>query len=191
MISLPFLLTLMLPALSTAVRMDMSVAWFNANEPPGTCTSKEGAAISDLMVPALAAVMKGLTVIGGADEWDLGDAEDRRNLLLLSQGEDTLQAEVNEERELCGGPRCAFVCPISTFECKYVWNCCRCGYCRRLSPLETEADVSTSVVASSLEIACVGILEDIISLQVKVELSSACMESLKGSECKAIAFLDD
>ncbi len=191
MVFLSFLLTFLLPALSTAVRMDMSVAWFNTNDAPGTCTSEEGAAISEVMVPALAAVMKGLSVLGGGAEWDLGDDEDRRNLHELSDGEEALRSESNEKgRELCG-PTCAFVCSYSDYQCRYVFNCCRCGYCRRLSPLAADADVSTSVVASSLEIACVGILEDIVSSQLKVELSSACMDSLKGSECKANAILDD
>lgn len=187
--SLTLLITLLLPVLSIAAKMDMTVAWFNVNAEPGTCTAEEGTAISALMIPAVNKVMKGLSVIGGGRAWDAGDEKDRRSLLEHLSGGDALESSEGEDRELCS--KCRSACAVNFFECKYVFNCCPCGYCRRLSPLDEEEGVSASVVASSLEIACEGVLEGITSLQLSVKLSDACMESLKASECKAEASLDD
>ena len=189
MLSLSFLFTLFLPALTMGARMDMAVAWFNVNAEPGTCNAEEGAAISALMIPAVNIVMTGLSVIGGGRAWDLGDEEDRRDLQAYFPGEDSVESSKGDERELC--TNCRNACAINMYECRYVYNCCPCGYCRRLSLLDMEKGVSPSVVASTLEIACEGVLQGITSSQLSVDLSSACMESLKNSECKADVSLDN
>lgn len=156
----------------------MAVAWLNMSQDPGTCSVQEGAAISALVIPALNTVMTGLSVIGGGGSWTSGYEGNRREL----HDEDAGASEEDEERELCS--KCRNACAVNMYECKYAYNCCPCGYCRRLS-LAAIAGVSTSVVASSLEIACEDVLQGIASLQLSVNISSACMESLKGSVCKA------
>lgn len=178
--SLLLLFPLISPTLSIGATMNMAVAWFNVNEEPGTCSAQEGAAISALMIPAVNNIITSLSVIGGGRAWDSGDGEDedRRDLLEYSPG---LEFDKDEERELCA--KCRNVCYYNIYECKFVYNCCPCGYCRRLSI--PEKGVSASVVASSLEIACEGVLQGITSMHLSADISSACMESLKGSECKA------
>lgn len=172
------LITLILPALSIANKMNMAVAWLNMGEIPGTCSVQEGAAISALMIPAVNNAITSLSVIGGGGTWMSGYEGNRRELL----GEGSLESDENEERELCS--KCRNACAVNQYECKYVYNCCPCGYCRRLS-LTAVAGISASAVALSLENACQAVLQSITSLQVSVNLSSACMNSLRGSVCRA------
>lgn len=177
------LLTIFLPAFSSATSMNMAVAWFNVNEEPGTCTVEEGAVISALMVPAINSVLKTLSVIGGGRAWEEGHEENRRSMLASTENEESIESEEAEERELCAN--CKNACAYNFYECKYVYNCCPCGYCRRLSLLGPILGVSATVVASSLEITCEGVLLGITSLQLQADLSSSCMTSLKSSVCKA------
>ena len=176
------LIALILPALSAATKMDMAVAWLNMSEDPGTCSVQEGAAISALIIPAINTVITSLSVIGGGGTWMPGYEGNRREL--LSEG--SLESDENEERELC--TKCRNACSVNQYECKYVYNCCPCGYCRRLS-LTALSGVSASAVASLLEIACEGVLQSITTLQLSVNLTSACMDSVSGSVCKAAVSL--
>lgn len=182
----PFLsiLLIIFPAVSMAAPMNMAVAWFNVGKDPGTCTVQEGQAISALMVAQLDATTTSLSVIGGGgggrNAWDSGYEGNRRSLTV---DEEEYSEEDEDERELC--TRCRSVCSYNFYECKYVYNCCPCGYCRRLSLRRLLVDVSASVVAASLESTCESVLWDIVKLNLPVNISTTCMASLKGSVCQA------
>lgn len=155
--------------------MNMTVAWFNVNEEPGTCSVQEGAT---LMIPSVSSVLTSLSVIGGGSAWDSAYEGNRCEGTCILRQAKTRSDLKKDESVNCA--QTAETCALTTIMSANTCTIAAPVVTADVYPLSNTAlGVSATVVASSLEIACEGVLQGITSLQFSVDISSACMESLK------------